>query len=169
MPLYIGLCGSSSVSHLAWCLRWIAAHSLVIMDVVSQVQKRKKCARTGWKSTPRCAWLRCRYKVTEKIVSWVATSRYSARPQKPVCSRPPARKSSRETGIMKLQLALASKQDAPRIGRALEHDGACGAPRHPSPAYGVQVAIPAWGALRSDQPRRPHSGCRNARAHPFAV
>jgi hypothetical protein len=64
-----------SVSHFAWCLRWIAAHSFVIIDVVIHVQKRKKCASTGWKSTPRCAWLRCRYSVTEKIVSCVATSR----------------------------------------------------------------------------------------------
>ncbi len=29
----------------------------------------EKCAMTGWKSTPRCAWLRCRYKVTAKMVS----------------------------------------------------------------------------------------------------
>ena len=43
MPWTCGLCGSSAVSHLAWCLRWIAAHSLVTMPVVSQSQKRKKC------------------------------------------------------------------------------------------------------------------------------
>src|SRR3546814_5330301 len=49
MPLYIGLCGSSSVSHLAWCLRWMATHSRVIIDVVSHVQKRKKWAIAGWK------------------------------------------------------------------------------------------------------------------------
>ena len=33
MPRVCGLCGSSSVSHLAWCLRWIATHSLVTMPV----------------------------------------------------------------------------------------------------------------------------------------
>ena len=43
MPRVCGLCGSSTVSHLAWCLRWIATHSLVTMPVVSQSQKRKKC------------------------------------------------------------------------------------------------------------------------------
>ena len=42
MPRVCGLCGSSSVSTFAWCLRWIATHSLVIMPVVSHSQKRKK-------------------------------------------------------------------------------------------------------------------------------
>ena len=35
------------VSTFAWCLRWMAAHSLVTMPVVSQSQKRKKCAHDG--------------------------------------------------------------------------------------------------------------------------
>src|SRR5690606_40221669 len=56
MPLCIGLCGSSSVSQRAWCLRWMATHSFTIIEVVSQHQKRKKCASAGWKSTPR--WVR---------------------------------------------------------------------------------------------------------------
>ena len=43
MPCATGLCGSSCVSHLAWCLRWIATHSLVTIPVVSHSQKRKKC------------------------------------------------------------------------------------------------------------------------------
>ena len=47
MPFFTGLCGSSSVSHLAWCLRWIATHSRVIIEVVSQPQKRKKWAIAG--------------------------------------------------------------------------------------------------------------------------
>ncbi len=59
-PRVCGLCGSSSVSHLAWCLRWIAAHSRVTMPVVSQSQKRKKCETTGCRSSARCAWQRCR-------------------------------------------------------------------------------------------------------------
>ena len=42
MPRVSGLCGSSAVSTLAWCLRWIAVHSLVTMPVVSHSQKRKK-------------------------------------------------------------------------------------------------------------------------------
>src|SRR5690606_38329860 len=100
MPFFTGLCGSSSVSHLAWCLRWMATHSRVTIEVVSQPQKRKKCATAGWKSTPRCAWLRCRYRVTVKMVSWVATSRYTASASQPGCSRPPARKSSWEAGIV---------------------------------------------------------------------
>ncbi len=45
MPRVCRLCGSSSVSHLAWCLRWMAVHSLVTMPVVSHSQKRKKCLR----------------------------------------------------------------------------------------------------------------------------
>ena len=60
MPRVTGLCGSSTVSHLAWCLRWIAAHSLVIMPVVSQSQRRKKWLTTGCTSSARCAWQRCR-------------------------------------------------------------------------------------------------------------
>jgi hypothetical protein len=36
------------------------------MPVEIHDQKRKKCAIAGWKSTPRCAWLRCRYSVTGK-------------------------------------------------------------------------------------------------------
>jgi hypothetical protein len=47
MPRVTGLCGSSSVSHLAWCLRWIAAHSLVTWPVVSHSQKRKKWLGIG--------------------------------------------------------------------------------------------------------------------------
>ena len=60
MPCTCGLCGSSAVSTLAWCLRWIAAHSLVTMPVVSQSQRRKKCDTTGCRSSARCAWWRCR-------------------------------------------------------------------------------------------------------------
>src|SRR5665811_2607198 len=47
------------------------------MPVANHDQKRKKCARTGWKSTPRCDWARCRYSVIVRIVSWVTTSRYA--------------------------------------------------------------------------------------------
>jgi hypothetical protein len=39
MPRTCGLCGSSSVSTRAWCLRWTATHSRVFMPVVSQSQK----------------------------------------------------------------------------------------------------------------------------------
>src|SRR5690606_34955164 len=99
MPLCMGLCGSSSVSQRAWCLRWMATHSLVIIEVVSQPQNLKKCASTGWKSTPRWVWLRCRYSVTVKMVSWVTTRKNAKRPQKPDWTRPPARKSSREAGM----------------------------------------------------------------------
>ena len=49
-----------AVSHLAWCLRWIAAHSRVTMPVVSHSQPRKKCATAGCRSSARCAWHRCR-------------------------------------------------------------------------------------------------------------
>ena len=51
MPRVCGLCGSSTVSTLAWCLRWMATHSLVTMPVVSQSQKRKKCADSGCRSS----------------------------------------------------------------------------------------------------------------------
>ena len=47
MPSICGLCGSSAVSHLAWCLRWMAAHSLVTVPVVSHSQKRKKWLTAG--------------------------------------------------------------------------------------------------------------------------
>ena len=47
MPRVCGLCGSSGVSTLAWCLRWIATHSLVTMPVVSHSQKRKKWLIAG--------------------------------------------------------------------------------------------------------------------------
>src|SRR5205085_7294018 len=75
------------------------AHSLVIIDVVSHVQNRKKCAIAGWKSTPRCAMLRCRYSVTEKMVSWVATSRYSASVPQLAWSRPWDRNWRNDAGI----------------------------------------------------------------------
>ena len=74
MPRVCGLCGSSSVSHFAWCLRWIATHSLVTMPVVSQSQKRKKCDGSGCRSSARCAWPRCRKIVTAAIVMCVVTS-----------------------------------------------------------------------------------------------
>ncbi len=74
MPRVCGLCGSSSVSHLAWCLRWIATHSRVTMPVVSQSQNRKKCDGIACSSSARCACARCRKIVTEAIVMCVATS-----------------------------------------------------------------------------------------------
>ncbi len=74
MPRVCGLCGSSSVSHFAWCLRWIATHSFVTMPVVSQSQKRKKCDGIACSSSARCACARCRKIVTAAIVMWVATS-----------------------------------------------------------------------------------------------
>src|SRR5215467_15923622 len=99
MPYTFGLCGSSSVSHLAWCLRWIATHSLVIMPVLTHDQNRKKCASTGWKSTPRCDWLRCRYSVTVKIVSCVTTSRYTIQVPQDAWVRPRAAKASRVSNM----------------------------------------------------------------------
>src|ERR1051325_8161572 len=54
MPSTCGLCGSSAVSHFAWCLRWIAAHSLVTMPVVSHSQNRKKCDASGCSSSALC-------------------------------------------------------------------------------------------------------------------
>src|SRR3569832_1197108 len=39
-PNTCGLCGSSAVSHFAWCLRWIATLSWVVMRVINQNQKR---------------------------------------------------------------------------------------------------------------------------------
>src|SRR5687768_10817725 len=77
MPYTCGECGSSSVSQRAWCLRWIATHSFVTIAVVSQVQKRKKCDTTGCRSTPRWAAQRCRYSVTEKMVSCVTIRKYT--------------------------------------------------------------------------------------------
>ncbi|MNN51724.1 hypothetical protein D3C81_1663830 [compost metagenome] len=73
MPRVCGLCGSSSVSHLAWCLRWIAVHSLVTMPVVSHSQKRKKCWAIGCRSSDRCAMQRCRKMVTPAMVMCVIT------------------------------------------------------------------------------------------------
>ena len=46
-----GCAGRRRSRTLAWCLRWIATHSLVTMPVVSQSQKRKKCATTGCRSS----------------------------------------------------------------------------------------------------------------------
>ena len=66
-----------AVSHLAWCLRWIATHSLVTMEVVSHSQKRKKCAGIGCRSTERWACARCKKMVTEAIVMCVMASAYS--------------------------------------------------------------------------------------------
>src|SRR3546814_1549382 len=66
----------------------MAAHSRVIIEVLNQVQKRKKCASTGWKSTPRWAWLRCRYRVTAKMVSWVTSRKYRAMAPSPQPVRP---------------------------------------------------------------------------------
>ena len=74
MPRVCGLCGSSTVSHLAWCLRWIATHSLVTMPEPSQSQKRKKCDGMPCRSRARCAWARCRKIVTAAIVMCVVTS-----------------------------------------------------------------------------------------------
>ena len=45
MPRVCGLCGSSSVSHLAWCLRWIATHSLVTMPVVEPEPEAEEMRR----------------------------------------------------------------------------------------------------------------------------
>ena len=77
MPRVCGLCGSSTVSHLAWCLRWIATHSLVTMPVVSQSQKRKKCDGIGCRSRARCACARCRKIVTAAMVMCVAIRVYA--------------------------------------------------------------------------------------------
>src|SRR3546814_3010982 len=48
----------------------------------------EKCASTGWKSTPRWAWLRCRYRVTAKMVSWVTSRKYRAMAPSPQPVRP---------------------------------------------------------------------------------
>ena len=77
----------------------MATHSRVIIEVVSQVQKRKKWFSAGWKSTPRWAWLRCRNKVTEKIVSWVNTSSTTSRPGQPRPTRPEVRNCSKASGM----------------------------------------------------------------------
>ena len=71
MPRVTGLCGSSTVSHLAWCLRWMATHSLVTMPVVSHSQARKKWDGIGPKSSARCACARCRKIVTAAMVTCV--------------------------------------------------------------------------------------------------
>ena len=55
MPNICGLCGSSSVSQRAWCLRWIAVHCLVSMPVVSHSQSRKKWLGNQCSSSARCA------------------------------------------------------------------------------------------------------------------
>src|SRR5512139_3875398 len=90
MPLTCGLCGSSAVSHLAWCLRWMATHSLVTMPVVSHSQKRKKWLTMGCRSTARCACERCRKMVTAAMVTWVspsvtATTPHQGKSNKPNC------------------------------------------------------------------------------------
>src|SRR6266403_241729 len=41
------------------------------MPVVSHSQKRKKWLTMGCRSSPRCAWLRCRKIVTAAMVTWV--------------------------------------------------------------------------------------------------
>src|SRR5690606_32833548 len=136
----------------AWCLRWMATHSLVIIEVVSQHQKRKKCASTGWKSTPRWVWLRCRYRVTVKMVSWVTTRSQARRPQMPDWTRPPARKSSREADMecVRTQLGLGASSWGvpmaiatlraglarmrfiiPRLARRRPHPHAAGMPELP--------------------------------------
>ncbi|MCY1187942.1 hypothetical protein D9M73_289830 [compost metagenome] len=69
-----GLWGSPTVSHLAWCLRWMAVHSRVFMAVVIHSQKRKKCWAIGCRSSDRCAMQRCRKMVTPAIVICVITS-----------------------------------------------------------------------------------------------
>jgi hypothetical protein len=91
---------------------------LVIIEVVSHVQNLNTWAMTGWKSTPRCAWLRCRYKVTEKIVSWVAARKYSASSQKEHCSRPLARKSMIADWDAKAGIAGSAKG----VTATLHHD-----------------------------------------------
>ena len=62
---------------MAWCLRWMATHSLVTMPVDSHSQKRKKCDGIACRSIARCAWARCRKMVTLAMVMWVVTSVYS--------------------------------------------------------------------------------------------
>ena len=74
MPRVCGLCGSSTVSHLAWCLRWMATHSLVTMPEPSHSQKRKKWDGMPCSSSERCACARCRKMVTAAIVMCVVTS-----------------------------------------------------------------------------------------------
>ncbi|MNV44765.1 hypothetical protein D3C71_1365340 [compost metagenome] len=75
-PRVWGLWGSSTVSHLAWCLRWIATHSLVTMPVPIHSQKRKKCEGMACKSSARCACARCRKIVTAAMVMWVVARVY---------------------------------------------------------------------------------------------
>ena len=95
MPCATGLCGSSCVSHLAWCLRWIATHSFVTMPVVSQSQKRKKCDGMACSSSARCACARCRKMVTAAMVMWVSTRLISTICHQVVCTRPWAAQSIR--------------------------------------------------------------------------
>src|SRR5882672_4351087 len=88
MPWTCGLCGSSTVSHLAWCLRWIAAHSLVTMPVVSHSQKRKKWETSGCNSRARCAWQRCRKIVTAAMVTCVRASAVRIKPHQGRSNQP---------------------------------------------------------------------------------
>ena len=94
MPRVTGLCGSSTVSHLAWCLRWMAAHSLVTMPVVSHIQKRKKWAGIGPRSSERCAWQRCSQIVTPAMVMCVSSSVYRTSSHHVACRTPLEKKST---------------------------------------------------------------------------
>ena len=100
MPRVCGLCGSSSVSHLAWCLRWIATHSLVTMPVVSHSQKRKKCDTTGCRSRARCAWVRCRKIVTAAIVMCVSDERARRRSPTTAVGTSPWATRARKSGVI---------------------------------------------------------------------
>src|SRR4051812_24905621 len=88
MPMTCGLCGSAGVSHLAWCLRCTAAHSLVTMPVVSHSQKRKKWLTAGCSSRARCAWQRCRKTVTPTMVMCVRPNATSTISHQVKSSRP---------------------------------------------------------------------------------
>src|SRR3990167_9039521 len=88
MPRVTGLCGSSAVSHLAWCLRCTATHCLVTVLVVSHSQKRKKCEGIACNSSARCACERCRKMVVDAMVMCV-TMRVKARTCQPLASVQP--------------------------------------------------------------------------------
>src|SRR5476651_38293 len=89
-PFCCGLCGSSGVSHLAWCLRWTAAHSSALIPVLIHSQMRKNFANAGWNTAARWAIERCKYSVTDKIVTCVINNMAPKDNQKPAPKAPPS-------------------------------------------------------------------------------
>jgi hypothetical protein len=152
MPRVTGLCGSSTVSHLAWCLRWMATHSLVTMPVVSHSQKRKKCDGMACSSSARCACARCRKIVTAAIVTCVAASVNSTTCHQDACSRPSASHCTSASCTIVSTFhspILAAPKRGPRIvgARLALNDGLCGC----APVLLPRSECPGWIRL--------HAGC----------